>query len=116
MFSLMTRLQFILLSLLLVSGIASGAPPAKMLSVPKPVYPKVAIQRHIQGRGLFRIYMDITTGKPLRTEIVKSTGSPLLDDAALSALRQWRAAPGTIRVINLPVTFTLSSNGASVSF
>jgi TonB family protein len=60
--------------------------------------------------------MDYKTGKPLRVVVVNSTGSPLLDNAAVAALRQWRAAPGTVRVINLPVFFRVKAGRPSIQF
>jgi len=87
-----------------------------MLAVPKPIYPPAAIQSRVQGSGQFRIEMDYKTGKPSRVLIVTSTGSPLLDNAAVAAFRRWRAAPGTIRVINLPLFFRLTSRGPDIQF
>jgi protein TonB len=110
----MTRLALFLL--LLVGDTVFAAPRARMLAVPKPIYPAAAVQRRIEGRGQFRIDMDFDTGKPLRVIVVKSTGSALLDDAAVKALQQWRAAPGAIRVINLPFVFRLTPRGPSVKF
>ena len=102
--------------LLFVADIACAVPRAKMLAAPKPVCPAAAVQRRVEGRGEFRIDMEFSTGKPLRVAIVKSTGSSLLDDAAVKSLQQWRAAPGTIRVIHLPLVFRLTSRGPSVAF
>jgi TonB family protein len=112
----MKRVVLFLCFLCFVADVAWAAPRAKMLAIPKPVYPAAAIQRRVEGRGEFQIDMDFSTGKPLRVVVVKSTGSSLLDDAAVKALQQWRAAPGTIRVIHLPLVFRLTSRGPSVGF
>ena len=89
---------------------------AQLLAAPKPIYPEAAIQRRIVGHGQFRLNMDIETGKPMGIAILKSTGSPLLDRAAIKALSQWRAVPGGIRRIELPISFQMTSRGASVAF
>jgi TonB family protein len=112
----MKREALFLCFLLFVADIACAAPHAKMLAAPKPLYPAAAVQRRVEGRGEFRIDMDFSTGKSVRVVVVKSTGSSLLDDAAVKALQQWRAAPGTIRVIHLPLVFRLSARGPSVAF
>jgi TonB family protein len=95
---------------------AAEAPRARLLAAPKPVYPPEAVRQRVEGVGQFRIDMDFSTGKPTRVVVVKSTGSILLDNAAVAALRQWRAAPGAIRVINLPLVFRVSRGQPSVDF
>jgi periplasmic protein TonB len=118
----MTSRLLLILPLALASTVAAApkpaaeAPRARMLAVPKPVYPPEAVRQRVEGAGQFRIDMDFATGKPTRVVVVKSTGSVLLDNAAVAALRQWRAAPGTIKVINLPLVFRVSRGQPSVQF
>jgi len=78
------------------------------LSSPQPVYPPIARQRRIQGRGIFRL--DVAKdGRVDSIQIRKSTGSKILDDAAEKALRQWRFKPGAvIGKLNVPIDFVLS--------
>jgi TonB family protein len=47
---------------------------------------------------------------------IKSTGNPVLDNAAMSAFRQWQFIPSTLsgKPIGVPVTFTMT--GAQVSY
>jgi len=45
-----------------------------------------------------------------------STGSPILDDAALSAFRRWRFAPGTVAQMKSPITFTMFGGRASTEY
>lgn len=113
----------VLLGFLMLTGTIAAAPRpdsrgprARMLAAPMPVYPEAAIRQQVTGRGVFRIDMDMETGRPLRVVALQSTGSPLLDRAAVQGLRQWRAAAGTVRTIQLPLVFRLTARGPSVRF
>src|SRR5262249_49413455 len=78
------------------------------ISRPQPVYPTIALQKRIQGRGMFRLNVA-NDGRVNSFQIVKSTGSKTLDDAAETALRQWRFKPGTLTgKVNVPIDFSLS--------
>jgi len=57
-----------------------------------PVYPELARQMHVIGR--VKIETTIAAdGHVLNTKVVG--GSPLLINAALDAMKQWRFAPGS---------------------
>jgi TonB family protein len=64
------------------------------VSTPKPDYPTVARERRIQGRGVFRLFLT-DTGQVASIQVLKSTGSEILDAAAEKTLRKWRFKPGT---------------------
>ena len=51
--------------------------------------------------------IDRTTGKVKSAYMAPSTGSSILDNAALSSFRQWRFKPGTKSMIKVPITFTM---------
>jgi TonB family protein len=85
-------------------------------------YPKEARKQHIQGSGIFRMVVQIRSGSVQRVEIQRSTGSKILDDAAVSNLRAWLFKPPVLRrlqkrldsiynteeiLIKLPITFRL---------
>jgi TonB family protein len=79
-----------------------------IVSNPQPVYPTIARQKRIQGRGMFRLNVA-KDGRVDSIQIVKSTGSKILDDSAEKALRQWRFKPGAMTgKINVPIDFVLS--------
>ena len=103
-----------LLSLIIAVAFVFGAdtPKARLLSAPRPVKSREASSRHLAGRGLFLLHLDIATGRVTSIEIQKSTGQPLLDDCAVTTLRQWRAATGTARSIRLPIIFTALDDAA----
>ncbi len=63
---------------------------------PRPEYPVQAGARHLSGRGLFTVLVTSQTGIVKDVQIEQSTGSPILDSAAISALKQWRFKPGAL--------------------
>jgi protein TonB len=77
-----------------------------------PVYPPAARARNLEGRVVLRAVVDRDGRVEQAITIVESI--PLLDPAAIDALRQWRFTPGqdrdghTVRVlIDLPIRFQL---------
>jgi TonB family protein len=86
---------------------ASG--PAVLAMFPKkytPSYPYEARRSHMEGSGVFRMYVD-ENGIVSRVGIIKSTGYKLLDVNASYGLLYWRTKPGHRREVDLPVIFRL---------
>ncbi|PYI72560.1 MAG: hypothetical protein DMF02_03275 [Verrucomicrobia bacterium] len=67
--------------------------------------------RHVTGSGVIVAQVDAASGNVTSASVSQSTGSPILDNAATSAFRQWRFRPGTVSKVNIPITFTMT--GAS---
>jgi protein TonB len=64
-----------------------------VLESPAPVYPASMIRQGISGRVLLRIEVD-ATGHPVSGVIEQSSGSSILDAAALKVvLKKWRFVP-----------------------
>ena len=78
-----------------------------MLAAPKPEYPVEARAKYIQGTGIYDVWIRPKTGVVTRVDIARSTGSKLLDDAAVQSLRQWRARPNALSRIRVPIRFSL---------
>jgi periplasmic protein TonB len=77
-----------------------------------PVYPPAARARNLEGRVVLRAVVDRDGRVEQAITVVESI--PMLDTAAVDALRQWRFTPGrdrdghTVRVlIDLPIRFQL---------
>jgi TonB family protein len=79
---------------------------AGTISAPQPDYPLAARQNRIQGSGIFRLVLT-KDGQVDSIQVIKSTGSKLLDDAAEKALRQWRFKPGVMQAVQIPINFVL---------
>jgi len=86
---------------------------AKALAVnsPRPPYPYEARSRKIMGSGVIVASVDAASGNVTDASVAQSTGSSILDDAAVSTFRRWRFRPGTVSKVRIPITFTLT--GAS---
>jgi protein TonB len=79
---------------------------------PPPRYPAAARRRGVEGTVLVRLKVD-GRGRVLDAEVLRSSGSKLLDEAAASALRRWRFTPGWDQkgvvesTVTVPVKFAL---------
>src|SRR4029077_6501695 len=84
---------------------------ALALYAPRPQYPYEARARHVTGSGPIVCSVDSSSGSVTGCSVSSSTGSPILDNAATSAFKQWRFRPGTLSKVNIPITFPMT--GAS---
>lgn len=75
--------------------------------MPRPEYPLEARQKLIMGRGVYQLIFRPQTGVVTRVTVLESTGSTILDAAAVKAFSRWRARPGRLSRMHVPVTFTL---------
>jgi protein TonB len=84
--------------------------PRKVADV-HPAYPEVARQARVEGTVILEGVID-TTGRVTQLRVLRSV--PLLDQAALEAVRQWRYTPSTYGgrpvsvLMTITVRFTLS--------
>lgn len=76
------------------------------LSAPRPEYPYEARRQRITGSGIVAMKVDPVTGMVTEVSMWQSTGSPYLDNAALTGFRRWRFKPGTAFKIKSPITYT----------
>jgi protein TonB len=60
---------------------------------PPPTYPKMAVTRGIEGTVVLRIHVD-ASGKPMEVSVEQSSGSRILDEAALRFVKaHWSFVP-----------------------
>jgi len=84
--------------------------PPKLVKTVKPVYPKIAKQAHVEGSVILEAKAD-EQGNVVETRVLRSI--PLLDQAAIDAVRQWKYEPMVIdgkphqAVFTVTVRFTL---------
>jgi TonB family protein len=106
-----------------VGGVVSGLPgapplhpavrvggqiqePRKLRDVP-PVYPEIAKDARVQGL----VILECTVGPDGAVVDVKVLRSiPLLDEAAIESVRQWRYAPTLLNGVPVPVIMTVTVN------
>jgi protein TonB len=82
------------------------APPKKIKHVP-PLYPPIAQSARVAGVVIIEARLD-ADGHVSQARIVKSI--PLLDQAALDAVRQWEFTPTLLNGVATPVIMTLAVN------
>ncbi len=75
---------------------------------PRPQYPYAARSKHVTGSGVVVARVNPDTGHVTSVKLVRSTGSPILDYAALSAFGQWRFRPKTARAVRIPIVFSMT--------
>jgi TonB family protein len=74
---------------------------------PLPEYPLAARARHLGGSGMFVLHLDRKTGTVKSVTIEKSTGSPILDHAAIDCLKRWRFIRNIdLSTVKVPFTYT----------
>jgi TonB family protein len=80
---------------------------AKALAIyaPRPDYPSEARSQRITGSGVCVVSVDPRNGSVTEASMAQSTGDPRLDNAAISAFRQWRFKPGTVSKVKIPIEF-----------
>lgn len=81
-------------------------PPAKVRHV-SPVYPLIAQQVRVAGIVIIEAIIGID-GRVTEARVLRSV--PLLDDAALAAVRQWEFSPTTLNGVPVPVIMTVTVN------
>lgn len=79
-------------------------PPVKNKDV-APVYPAIAQSARVQGDVVIEMTID-DEGKVADARVVKSV--PLLDQAALDAVRQWEYQPSLLNGVPTPVVMTVT--------
>jgi protein TonB len=83
--------------------------PRKVVDV-RPVYPEIARSARVEGTVILEAVLD-RRGRVSQLRVTKS--SPLLDQAAVDAVRQWQYSPTTLHgksvevLMTITVTFTL---------
>jgi protein TonB len=91
-----------------VGPVSMSSARAKAISAPRPEYPYEARRARMTGSGVCVMTVDTASGAVTSAVMAQSTGSPVLDNAAVSAFRRWRFQPGTVSKVRTPITFTMS--------
>jgi protein TonB len=71
------------------------------------VYPEIALRAHIQGVVIVETTID-ANGRVIDAKVLRSI--PILDEAALDAVRQWEYTPTQLNGIPVPVIMTVTVN------
>jgi len=79
-------------------------PKPRLVYAPAPPFPPGMSQRGVSGTGSFRLTFN-ARGNVTNVQVVKSTGNPYFDSAAIQTLRQWKSSPSEGWAVTVPVTF-----------
>lgn len=85
---------------------AGIVPPQKTVHI-TPVYPSLARASRVQGVVILEAVIDVN-GNVQSAQVLRSI--PLLDQAALDAVRQWRFTPARLNGAVIPVVMTVTVN------
>lgn len=78
--------------------------PEKIVDIP-PIYPPLAVAARKEGVVIMEAVID-ERGNVVRIKVLRS--EPLLDDAAVSAVRRWRYTPTLLNNVPVPVLMTIT--------
>ena len=81
-------------------------PPTKIRNV-QPIYPQIAQSARVQGVVVIEATID-PSGKVTETRVLRSI--PLLDQAALDAVRKWEYEPTMLNGVAVPLIMTVTVN------
>lgn len=80
-------------------------PKPRLVYAPAPGFPsEVRSRPGATWSGRFRLNFN-ARGNAINVQVIQSTGNNVLDQSALSTLRQWKSAPGQEWAATVPVTF-----------
>ncbi len=80
--------------------------PQKLVHV-APIYPAIALAAHAQGTVIIEATIDVL-GNVSGARVLKS--HPLLEQAALDAVRQWKFTPTLLNGVPTPIIMTVTVN------
>jgi protein TonB len=80
---------------------------ARPIARVEPVYPDLAAQARVQGVVILEVLVDVQ-GVPSSVTVLRSV--PLLESAAIEAVRQWRWNPYKLLDRHVPVWVTVTVN------
>ena len=106
-------LRFPIIPLVSLSSVdAQPATPTQSVPLPQAVYSPQPVYRSewakqgLTGKGVVLVTIDPKTGMVTGTRMLQSTGSKLLDGAALEAYSKWRFKPGSVPPqVKMPIEF-----------
>ena len=88
-------------------GRDSGITPPRKIKDVKPVYPAIAQSARVQGVVIIEATIG-PNGQVQEAKVLRSI--PLLDQAALDAVKQWQFTPTLLNGVPVPVIMTVTVN------
>jgi protein TonB len=88
-----------------IPRVGSGIREPKKIAHVAPEYPEIARRARIEGTVILEAVLD-ATGRVESVRVLRS--EPLLDEAAIRAVRQWRYSPTELNGVPVPVLMTIT--------
>ncbi len=85
--------------------VSDNVQESRLIRRVEPAYPELAKRARVQGRVVLIVIVDEEGNV---ADIRISSGHPLLDEAAISAVRQWKYSPAVLNGEPVPVTATVT--------
>jgi protein TonB len=85
----------------------SGMQAPRKIAHVDPVYPRVAQSAHIEGVVILEAVID-AQGRVERVGVLRSI--PLLDQAAVDAVKHWSYTPTLLNGVPVPIVMTVTVN------
>jgi TonB family protein len=79
-------------------------PKPRIVYAPAPSFPPGGSQSGVSGTGRFHLTFD-ANGNVTNVQLVRSTGNPYFDQAAIKTFRQWKSEPSQGWSVTVPVAF-----------
>jgi TonB family protein len=70
-------------------------------------YPEAAQKAQLSGSGLYELQIN-KAGVTTAVTVLKTSGKPVLDQAARSAFLKWRFKPGVFSRVRVPVSWSVN--------
>ncbi|UUM33066.1 energy transducer TonB [Vibrio japonicus] len=86
--------------------------PSFLTNPTPPNYPRLARKRGIEGVAVYEVWLD-KNGKQVKQVLMNSSGTKILDKAALDAIKKWKFSPHTVdgvrmaHRVQIPIRFKL---------
>jgi TonB family protein len=89
---------------------STAARPLKLEPVyyaPRPEYPQLAREQHLEGAGVAEIHIN-PDGSVGSVNMLRSTRHRILDEAVIRTFLGWRFRPHSLKVVRVPVQYRMN--------
>ena len=107
-------LVFAVVSVSAADSVKDGISMKLVVHLVPPEYPYGLRRSGITGDGILFGQVDYKTGVVTSVRMEKGTGNRILDQAVLTAFREWRFEPGTVRQFRAPINYEMGKSGPQV--
>lgn len=78
---------------------------SKLIRRVEPIYPKLAMRARVQGKVILAVKVD---EEGIVSDVTVVSGHPMLNEAAVTAVKQWKYSPTLLNGVPVPVLATVT--------